>query len=92
MSFESYMESQINDYKSVLSEDVISELKSLYDLKDGFAKAAEFCEKKMFSSNSIIDYSNDYYKNLENAQRYEAILKNKIDNIKENLGIITPKM
>ncbi len=89
MTFEEYMESKVPGYKSLFPEEVLPILKKDFDLKESYRLAREKAMDMALNHNtSGIDYTTTMQKNMDNENRYSMILESKIEQIKQQLGIV----
>lgn len=89
MTFEQYMESKVPGYTNLFPEEVISALKKDFDSKESYRLAREKAMDMALNHNtSGIDYTTTIQKNMDNENRYAMALESKIEQIKQQLGIV----
>lgn len=81
MNFEQYMNENIPTWKRDLSEQVISDLRALYNDIDSHKKRIDNIFDLAFKTKSGIDYSTDLAKANDDLAFNKAILKQKIEQI-----------
>ena len=91
MSFEMYMESEIPGYKSLISEEVLGELKSSYETMDRWRKTRDFCNEKIKKDTSPISWQNDFEKANKALEISTGKFYDKILDVKEKLGLLSPE-
>ena len=88
MTFEEYMESKIPGYKTLVPEEVISTIKRDFETKELYRKSRESATNMALNHNKAdIDYTTTIEKNLANENRYQMIIENEIEQVKQQLGI-----
>jgi len=87
MDFNTYMESKIPGYKSLVPEEKLAKLKDAFDNKQAYDREAK--GYLTYVPSAGIDYSNKFEKAMGNHQRWAMILEGEIEEVREQLGLVS---